>query len=185
MLRFLGTAVASLAWPLAVVIIVLTFRRRLSNLLDAATTLRYREWAVDFHRSLDTIQAQLAAKNGILPPSLGPEERRRFEGIAAAGSPEKLIDTSWGLVERELRDAVARVATDTIDFPMFSTPGKVDYLRRRDRVDAELASSIEGLARLRNQILKGIASSESHTDEAAARYAELAFGAARRLAAVT
>lgn len=100
-LTFITHIVASLAWPITVVVILLILRRPLLNLFPLLQRLRFQGLELDFSQR---IQALAIEARGQLPPLRGVldgEESLRDRWIELANlSPRAVVLESWLQLEK-------------------------------------------------------------------------------------
>ena len=98
-LTFLATIIGALAWPAAVVIVVMLLRRPLTELIPAITQLKYKEFEISFKKQLEEVEEKFESL-----PEGGPKA-----GPSPEISPEPLPKTHGELLERltELSPTVA------------------------------------------------------------------------------
>lgn len=60
-MQFTSAIVGSLAWPLAVIAVVMLLRTPLSKLLPMVRALKYKELSIDFSEKLDAVKEEIGA----------------------------------------------------------------------------------------------------------------------------
>jgi hypothetical protein len=196
-MEFVSSLVSSLAWPAAVVALVLILRKRLSRalgrLLDGTFLSGFKAGPGGVEGAFGLREAEQDADRAGLPASDDPRVRRvellpsAAEAREAAGtlgeaqpvteesllrvaaaSPESAILAAWAGVERELRNRSRRHGVRM-------TPGEpitrtVDRLVRVGALSSDARELIKDLRRVRNEVAHG---TEADFDEAA-RFVRLA-----------
>src|SRR5216683_1897421 len=110
LLAFIAAVVASLAWPLTVLIALFVLRKQLVELIPGIRRLKYKDLEVDFGKELqrieavmDTVEEPPKAKIE-LPAEVQPEPLPKTQGELleklAELSPNAAILESWRNVER-------------------------------------------------------------------------------------
>ncbi len=166
-MEFVASLVGSLAWPVAVVVLLVVFRPVLAE-LAAGGVKRWKAgpsgveveyWDRETTEVKATIREQLA--DGERPPALagGPLSEELADVIAT--SPSAAVVEAFSRIEIELRRIVdgASVATDNEVARMSARLLSLVALDH-DLITAESASGIEGLAVMRNLAAHGAANTE-------------------------
>src|SRR5260370_1218861 len=133
-LQFLASLVKSLAWPTALVILVLLFRVPVRRALLSLTRLKYKDLELDFGRELKELEKEAKAIDITPQPpkSIAPTQRDSSQLLQEAAQlaqrfPEPAVAVAWQAVEDELMQAVMRLAVSP-DYPAHnsnSSPARV------------------------------------------------------------
>jgi hypothetical protein len=106
-MSFIAEMTKALAWPIAVVVVGLIFRRTISNLLEGVRLRRIGkgEWSADFTAAAQEVWAEL--------PSHPRQEAHLGEIDAetvrlADASPAAAISDVWGKLEQRVRSSAAK-----------------------------------------------------------------------------
>lgn len=102
-LDFISSIVASLAWPVAVVIIAFAFRTKLSDLLSKVQKISWGEASIDLAEKLEDAEAaskEIAEEIVATEPAV-PDDR--FSKLVEI-SPSAAILDSWQRIERLLNE---------------------------------------------------------------------------------
>lgn len=107
-LEFIASLVNSLAWPGAVVILVLILRKPLSGLIPLLQRLKYKDLEIEFGKRVEEISEEIVAT---LPrPTLkyvpSPSESHAIQ--LAEVSPRAAVVEAWREVERAVIGAAER-----------------------------------------------------------------------------
>ncbi len=150
-LEFTSSAISSLAWPVAAVIIAVLFRTQIAGLLNKIRKFTWGDKAVDFAEQLDKAEktAQAIPPNPDVqpaPPVQGmPDER--FEQLVAL-SPNAAIIETWGKVENAINDLARDYKVETAK--LRTTTELVNMLKSRGLVNVQTLVIVDELRKLRN-----------------------------------
>lgn len=157
-LQFIASIIGSLAWPAAVVMLVLILRSPLRDLLRDLSRFRYKEIEIDFGREVQKLEDQ-ARTAGLRLPSkparqqVGPQDSSQIVGDAsrlAAEFPGPAVGLAWTAVEHELMQAVMRLKISA-DYPPYNAPLKnIAILHEQNYLDADSRGLLDRMRRLRN-----------------------------------
>lgn len=175
-LTFLTSLIESLAWPVAIVIVILTMRGPIARLLPELRELQYKDLRVEFGKKLEEIEAH--AERAQLPerseepvllsgedyPKTFPEYVARIAEI----SPRAAIAEAWRFVEVVLNE----IAEQHNLPPPNSLPAIEHFLRRHGHVPEATTQLLRELRQLRNRAVH--AGDFELTSEQAREYGELA-----------
>ena len=157
-LEFVSSLADSLGWPIAVLVIVLAFRRRIGDLINNIATISIRGNTITFARELDVAKGQ-AENAGLSTESIGSRddtalgETARFVRQARESSleyPRAAIIEGWLVVEGELIDACERLGLATSHAGTRRFSNAVRRLRSTEHLNANLNELLQHLRRLRN-----------------------------------
>jgi hypothetical protein len=155
--QFIASLVSSLAWPVAVVIIVLLFREQLGKLLDAPLrSLKAGPSGVEleFDRTISEVAAQVEPLPQLEPPR---ESATADLADVAALSPTTAVLDGFARVEEKLR-ARLRDAGDQRADEKRGAVALARYANQKQLISPETVEAIRGLAVLRNLAAHGGAS---------------------------
>ena len=158
LLVFISSLVSSLAWPAAIVILVLVFRAPLQKLLEGLTRLRYGDLEIDFGREVQNIKDQVTTAGIELAPKTTTAKMVTNDSnqiIADALElveefPESAVVLAWTSVECELFDVGVR-----FDIPAsnrrYNPPSRtIRLLREHGYLDSETHNILDRMRNLRN-----------------------------------
>ena len=178
--EFVASIVGSLAWPAAIVALVVVLRRPLRALLGSLQTLQYREFRAEFGRHIREAQANVeeAVRAGGVEVTVGEQDQhvpdkevtdllRRL----ANETPRAAVLEAWTVVESELRSGEGRLGKES--------DGPVPRLLAESGWIPQLVKVLEGLYAARNQAAH--ADEVAITPEDASEYVETATSAAHLL----
>lgn len=157
-LEFIASIVGSLAWPVAVVALVMLLREPMQKLLLDLRRFRYKEIEVDFGKEVRELEAKARTAGLKLPkpPELkspGPKDTAQIIADAtrlAADFPEPAVGLAWTAVEHELVQAVMRLAISA-DYPPYNSPVKnINLLQEQGHIDADTRTLLDRMRNLRN-----------------------------------
>ena len=155
---FIASVIGSLAWPAAIVILVLVVRAPLRRLVSELSRFRYGEVEIDFGREVQRLEDRARTAGLRLPEKPAPPETevRDSEKIIAdaarlAGEfPEPAVGLAWTAVEHELMQAVMRLGISA-DYPPYNAPLKnIALLHEQEYLDGETRELLDRMRRLRN-----------------------------------
>lgn len=146
-LDFIAKVVDSLSWPLALVIVALLFRKRITALLDRIRKASYGDAAVEFDEQLESAEQKAAE---LPPPAEAPphsEQDSKFER-ALELSPRLAVLDAWIEVEEAISELASRRG--------YTTPRSrsgtfaMRQLTREGAIDSRTSQLLDELRRLRN-----------------------------------
>ena len=175
-LTFIASLVDAIAWPVAIIAVVLLLRQPIARLLPELRELRYKDFRVEFGRKLEEVEAQ--AEVAKLPePSVqlvlssvqtDPKTFQEYVARIAETSPRAAIAEAWRFVE----DSLNEIAKQN-DLPQpYSAPALEHFLLRHGRIPKPTANLLRELRGLRNRAVH--AGEFDLTSEQAREYGELA-----------
>lgn len=105
-LEFTASAIGSLAWPVAAVIIAAIFHKQIAGLLAKIRKLNWGDASVELSEQLDKVEdkARVLEADATLPPAVPDAEQApddRFDALLAI-SPSAAILDAWRPIERKL-----------------------------------------------------------------------------------
>lgn len=157
-LQFIASVIHALAWPVAVVILVLILQKPLRKLLTELTRFRYGDMEIDFGREVQSLERRARTAGLRVPdrlPRAEPEERDPAQIIGdaarlAADFPEPAVGLAWTAVEHELMQAVMRL-TISPDYPPYNAPFKnIALLHEHGYIDGQTRELLQRMRNLRN-----------------------------------
>lgn len=149
--------VNALAWPVAIVLIVLILRKPLGALLPEVTRLRWKDFEVEFAKKIVEIEKQAEAAlptTQEFPVSIAEPTDQitadRFTLLAELSPPAAILE-SWIDIELALREAASRheIPANTRQSPIML----IDALSRQDKLDPQTRGILENLRALRNEVV--------------------------------
>lgn len=163
-LSFFSSIIDSLAWPAAVIIIVLVLKKPLSTLLTMLRNLKFKDLELDFGKELKIIEDKakqvLSAETKPKVIREKPTERNSSQIIKEAERlfeefPEPAIALAWSAVEVELIDAIMRTASSP-DYPPHNSALKnAIYLEKAGYLETDKIELIKRMTNLRNIVVHG------------------------------
>lgn len=164
LLAFVASLVQSLAWPAAVVLIVLAFRQSLAKLIPGLHRLKYKDVELEFGRQLQEVRQELGptptqpalpapAESGraALPE---PKGTTRYYQSLAEISPRAAILEAWLDFELAANAAVESIQPSTKGRPL-SMPRLFSVLAEADLLSSSEVDALTRLRALRNQVVHG------------------------------
>lgn len=146
-LEFIASVVHSIAWPLALVVAILVFRRPLAERIRAIAKVSHGDTQVEFDQAARDVKASLAFTQ-VEPAS------SRFVAEMAAQLPERIgrIVRAWADIENWLRE---KVPAEGVDPSALSAPALIEAALRRGVVTVDQAQTLRGLLAMRNLAVHG------------------------------
>lgn len=152
-LSFISNMTNALAWPIALIVIALIFKRPIVEILQKVRKLSYGETSIE----LDIEKAEEQLKEAIpdpVQPEASPEIEQRFDRLVKI-SPAAAITDAWKSIETELR----RIS-DWLGYDQKRPVRTLSVLARlvqRNLLSAEIAETVNELRNIRN--------SAAHSDD--------------------
>jgi hypothetical protein len=142
-MSFIAEMTKALAWPIAVVVLGLIFRRTISNLLEGVRLRRIGkgEWSADFSAAGQEVRAELPSG----APQEAPAEIDAETLHLADVSPAAAIGDVWGELEKRVRGAAVKAG---IQHQLLSEI--VRGLTEKHIIRPATADAILGLRNMRN-----------------------------------
>lgn len=104
--QFVAALTSSLAWPVAIVVVVFALKKHVVQLLPKIRSLKYGDLEIDLEDKLKAVQEELSSSTVVLNPpvtSVLPAETAQLASI----SPRAAIMHSWFEVESALNKLIA------------------------------------------------------------------------------
>lgn len=169
-LDFIAALVQALAWPIAVLLIVLIFRKKISELLsERMTRFKAGPLEVEWARQISETQAELEEAGATPPVTNSPMDPTMRD--LAERSPAAAIVEAFGHIELALRH-IARSWLPEEDTDRLGGLRLARLLEQHGALTEEIVRAVEGLTVLRNLSAHGRAS--DLTAERAVDYLALA-----------
>jgi hypothetical protein len=149
---FIVEIIKALAWPLAVVIAVLAFRKSILRLLPHLTTFKYDKFEVQFAKEVAAVEREAQAALPPVPQTSRHEAVREQLMSLAMSSPESAIIETWRYLETQFIEAANRHKLD-IAPAVRTMPMVIAALLYKDDVITEAQQAlIRRLRDLRNEV---------------------------------
>jgi len=176
-LSFIASVVGSLAWPAAVVGLVLILRKPIRGLLPLLQRRKYKEFEIEFGRRVEEVKQELQElPPGAAQPTLDPSTSALLR--LAEVSPRAAVLEAWREVEQAALAAARKVGGDA--FRNRTSPfDAIRVLERSGPLDRNIIGLLRDLRGLRNQAAH--APDFALTKESALEYATSALTVARYL----
>ena len=146
-LTFISSLVASVSWPVVVLVLALAFRRPIGRLVERLPK-RLKAGPVEVEWPEIATEARVALATSAEAKTLAPEGSltERFAKIAAE-EPSVAIIAAWSELEKEL---IAKLASAGVNQPRSSGAALGRLAREHNVISDATLQAIEGLAVLRN-----------------------------------
>jgi hypothetical protein len=161
-LAFWASVIGSLAWPTAVVVVALVFRRPIMRVLASLNEVTYKGATFKIAQEIERAQAKAESVlpeplRAVAPPS--PVERPATEPSwvfmprervvhLALAAPAMLVLESWQEIEREARSALTRAG---IQSKNATASGHLMALRSSGLLSDDAYGVIDDLRQIRNE----------------------------------
>jgi len=176
-LEFIAKMTSSIAWPIALIAIVVIFKKPISFVISSVGKIKYKDLELDF-ASLKELAEGISPQE---PPTLPRSPEQRFftsleEQIAdiVSKSPAGAVLLSWTAVETAISTTVARLAISADEPSSRSLQNNLMCLRRNTDLSPEVFKTIDRLRTLRNQIAHDYNSAQSISENDAVSYGQSA-----------
>jgi hypothetical protein len=149
-LTFIAEIIKAVAWPLAVVLIILLLRKPIASLIPLLQRLKYKDLELEFGRRVEEIKAEAASE---LPlPSVAAPPPGVSEDIARLSeiSPRAAVLEAW----RRVEDLIVKLAREHLpeeQVNKFLPHQALRFLERKQIIDPALGSVLTDLKSLRNE----------------------------------
>jgi hypothetical protein len=146
-LQFLASVIGSLAWPAAIVLIVLLLRRELVQILRRLRRLKYSDAEAEFGEKLEEVEEDIAELP--VPPKLPPKKEFRDQYIDDLDrfSNNSAVFVSWLEVESAILNLARAAKLLETNMP---APRAAQLLLKRELIDPATYRAIRELLELRN-----------------------------------
>jgi hypothetical protein len=161
-LSFISSLIGSLSWPIAIIVLVLVFRKPLSKIIEGVHLKRIKrgDFEIDFDRELSELKnrvkeiqvpehnrGNLSLVNEIKIPSAADDQIELISQI----NPSAAIALAWSNVEKELQSTILRIAISP-DYPLYNSALKnIQLLKESNCIDANTFNVLNKLRQLRNE----------------------------------
>lgn len=151
-LTFFSDVVGSIAWPVAIVVVILVFRDQLAKLLPSLEALEYKDFKLKFEKRVaqaekqfeDIVDTQASSERAVVG-----EDRFDTARTLAAVAPSAAIVEAWKLFEYELRDGARRMNLDvSATLPVHRL---LRDLEQRGLLPRDVVATAQELRGLRNE----------------------------------
>jgi hypothetical protein len=180
-LEFVASLARSLAWPAAVVALVVWLRDPITRTLFTLTRLRYKDLELDFGRELNRLKQEAKAVDITPQPAKSiaaakKDSSQLLEEAArlAQDFPGPAVAVGWQAVEDELMSAVMRLAISP-DYPPHNSAFKnADLLKQQNAIDQGTFVLLSRMRNLRNMAVHGGHGASPVTTDDAIEFLDLA-----------
>ncbi|KAA0956083.1 DUF4145 domain-containing protein [Planococcus sp. ANT_H30] len=171
-LEFISSIINSIAWPIALIVVIHFLKKPLIKILSNLNRLTYNNLEMDFTNKLEEIETSL--EDTQLPENNSQLNNKDKEIMTIAQiSPAASITMSWSMVEKEIMNTIKRIAISP-DYPAYKSPLKnIQLLKDNGKIDLDTLNSLNELRDLRNKAAHGHLSNDSLTYLEAMKYHNL------------
>lgn len=188
-LDFLSSIIASVSWPIAIIVLVYLLRSPIGKLIPNLQRIRFGKAEFDFGVELQELEgkaktAGLRVHEGSLLRQAAP--RTAEDSIADAVRlveefPEPAIGVAWLAVEHELGQAVGRLAISA-DYPAYNSAMRnIILLNEHGYIDEETRGVLDRMRRLRNAAVHAVRDHDGITTGQAREFVAVAEAVARSI----
>ncbi|MGJ3440660.1 hypothetical protein AAZU54_11710 [Pseudomonas sp. Je.1.5.c] len=151
-LQFGAAVISSLAWPIAVVAIVLFLRKQLAGIVPLIRTFKYGEFRIDLGEKLREVETDLAIESSPSEPPAPAPEMPPAQTKLAQDAPRGAIVSSWLSVEEAIDRLVSHKNMRFV--PAFDNHRvKMRLLRDRGIIDDLTFTTYQKLSKVRDQAI--------------------------------
>lgn len=176
--QFVASIVGSLAWPAAIVIMILILRRPLTRTITSLQKLTYKELRLDFGQEiskLEVVADQANVPNVALESNARPKRRDSsssqvededvYKLLTFFGetAPTDVIVRIWSQAEREIQAAVDRLGLSSSYSSRNSLSQNIQLLMENGFIDYKVKDILDGLSALQKEIAHGNVKEEEIT----------------------
>lgn len=175
-LEFFSSIVQALAWPISVILIVYTLKKPITDLFKGVSKFKYQDLEIDFEKKLEKIDQQISMKSKLKVEEEPTKLNNVYEEIETIAniSPNAAIVMAWNLVEKEIQEAIMRLAISP-DYPLHNSPLKnLRLLKENNLIDTETEKATNELRMLRNKAAHVTKDEEKITTVEALKYYNIA-----------
>ena len=156
--NFIASVIDSLAWPVAVVILVLSLRLPLGKLLPELRRLRYGKFEMDFGQQVRNLEATARTAGIHLPKRPVPPKLRVLDSNEiindatqlSADFPEASVVMAWKAVEREIIQALERFGIIEDKQKSATSVKNIALLHNRGFIEDHTRELLDRMRKLRN-----------------------------------
>ena len=157
-LSFTSNIIASLAWPLTVVLIIIILRSPISELILSIDQITGKNWKVRFRRGVqqlgqqvdEALQLEREEIRRVTPDEHLQRDYERYYNMAYDDARSAVI-SSWLLIEEAVRDLAKRKDLDIKHYP--STHHILQQLFKEQIVSQNFYDIINSARNLRNEAI--------------------------------
>lgn len=182
-LNFIASVIASLAWPVAIIVVASIFRRHIFQLLGRIRKASYGDAEVEFDKQLDETEPKVAELETAQPHADNPPEEsvdNEFEK-SAKQSPRLAVLNDWIKIEEAITSLAEAKGYTGPRAKSFSFAFR--NLSRDGAISPDLHEVIAELRSLRNIAIHARSELEVSFDEAQ-RFHDMASVVTRRIASL-
>ena len=188
-LDFLASAMESISWPIAIIVLVLLLRKPMIKLIPNIQRIRYGNVELDFGMELQELEGK--AKTA----GLRIEEQSQLSHTVPRTADDSIVDAvrlvedfpgpaigvAWLAVEYELSQAVGRLAISA-DYPPYNSAIRnVVLLHEHGYIDEETRGVLDRMRRLRNVAVHAVRDRAEISTDQAREFVALAEAVARSM----
>jgi len=147
-LEFIAAVIKSLAWPVALIAILLVLRRPIAALIPFLERLKFKGLELDFRRQVQEVAAEAEEALPTVPlqaAEAGPD----VEQLAQV-SPRAVVVESWLAVETAAAAAVRRRLPTVSSADLKNQPRLAQALRQAEILSTKQVALFDELRHLRN-----------------------------------
>lgn len=147
-LEFISSLSTALAWPAAVIVIVILLREPLKGLVSMLQRMKYKDFELEFGRKVAKAGEDADVEDDLRPSAeLTSEETRIIELVGI--SPRVAVTEAWRLVEVASLEAAKALLGKDFQKKKLSTKA-IRQLEKAGRIDPAIIEMMRDLRELRN-----------------------------------
>jgi hypothetical protein len=149
-LTFIATVIGSLAWPLAVVLLVIVLRKPIKQLFPHLQRLKYKEFELEFGKRVEEVRDEVARElPGETPIALLADESSPLARLAEV-SPRSAVLEAWRDVELAALDVARAIGGESFRNKTLTFQA-ILLLEQKEAFDRNVISLLRDLRGLRNE----------------------------------
>ena len=150
LLEFIASLADSLAWPVAIIVLILAFRRDVRKLFEKIVSISIRGNTISFDQTLQAAKEQ--AKHAGLPLETDSSRAELKSDRESSGDyPRAAIIEAWLTVLQQTADACLRLGLVSSPRELRRRIDTISLLRKAGHVNEDLDAVLRHLRHLRNE----------------------------------
>lgn len=149
-LTFIAAAIGSLAWPSAVVLLVLVLRKPIKELLPLLRRFKYKEFELEFGKRVEEVREEVARELPSETTKALPTDEYSALVRLAEVSPRSVVLEAWRIVEVAALKAARAIGGESFRNKTLTFQA-THLLERTDSLNRHVISLLRDLRGLRNE----------------------------------
>ncbi|WJR28870.1 hypothetical protein [Pseudomonas mosselii] len=150
-MQFVAALTSSLAWPIAVVAMVLILKTPLSDIIPLIRSLKWGKFSIDLGEKLREVETDIATEASPSEPPVTASDMPPIQARLALDAPRGAILSSWLTVE----DTIQRLVSEqnlSVEHLVENQQVQMRVLRERGVIDQLTYSTYMKLMEVRNKV---------------------------------